>query len=95
MQISEVRNRKEDILRLALNYGVKNIQIFGSVASGEQDSESDIDFLVEMEKGKSLLDRLGFKYELEKLLQKKVDVISVRALKERMRESVLKCAVQL
>ena len=95
MQISELRNRKEDILRLALIYGVKNIRIFGSVARGEQNNDSDIDVLVEMDKNKSLLDRLGFKYELEKLLQNKVDVISVRAIKDRIKENVLKEAIPL
>ncbi|MFA5806520.1 MAG: nucleotidyltransferase domain-containing protein [Melioribacteraceae bacterium] len=72
MQIAELRNRKEDILKLAFSYGVKDIRIFGSVARGEQDDNSDVDILVEMDKNKSLFDRLGFKYELEKLLQKKL-----------------------
>ena len=95
MQIAELRNRKEDILKLAFSYGVKDIRIFGSVARGEQDDNSDVDILVEMDKNKSLFDRLGFKYELEKLLQKKVDVISVRAIRGRLKENILKESLPL
>ena len=95
MHIAELRNRKEDILKLAFSYGVKDIRIFGSVARGEQDDNSDIDLLVEMEKDKSLFDRLGFKHELEQLLQQKVDVISVRAIHGRLKENILKVSLPL
>ncbi len=95
MHIAELRNRKEDILKLAFSYGVKDIRIFGSVARNEQDENSDIDLLVEMEKDKSLFDRLGFKHELEQLLQQKVDVISVRAIHGRLKENILKVSLPL
>lgn len=95
MHIVELRNRKEDILKLAYTFGVKYIRIFGSVARNEQDENSDIDILVEMEKDKSLFDRLGFKHELEQLFQQKVDVISVRAIRGRLKENILKESLPL
>lgn len=95
MQIAELRNRKEDILKLAYIFGVKDIRIFGSVARDEQDENSDIDLLVEMEKDKSLFDRLGFKHELEQLLKQKVDVISVNAIRGRLKENILKGSLPL
>ncbi len=95
MHIAKLRNRKEDILKLAYFFGVKDIRIFGSVARDEQDENSDIDLLVEMEKDKSLFDRLGFKHELEQLLQQKVDVISVRAIRGRLKENILKESLPL
>ena len=49
-------SRREDILRLASKYGARNVRVFGSVARGEADEASDIDFLVDLEQGRSLLD---------------------------------------
>ena len=54
-----VKARREDILRAAAMHGAKNIRVFGSVARGEADAESDVDFLVELEPGRSLLDLGG------------------------------------
>ncbi|KAF0153612.1 MAG: nucleotidyltransferase [Ignavibacteria bacterium] len=95
MHIAELRNKKEDILKLANIFGVKEIRIFGSVARNKQDRGSDIDFLVEMEKNKSLFDRFGFKHELEQLLQQKVDVISIKAIHGRLKENILKESLPL
>src|SRR5260370_7722107 len=50
-----LRTKREDILRIAKNYGAYNVRVFGSVARGEADSESDIDLLVNMESGRTLL----------------------------------------
>ena len=95
MHIGELRNRKEDILKLATIFGVKDIRVFGSVARNEEDRDSDIDLLVEMEKNKSLFDRLGFKHELERMLQQKVDVISIKAIHGRLKENILKESLSL
>ncbi|MBC7317199.1 MAG: nucleotidyltransferase domain-containing protein, partial [Chloroflexi bacterium] len=62
---------------------------------GEADEESDIDFLVEMEAGRSLFDLGGLQYELEQLLGRPVDVVTERGLKARIRERVLKETVPL
>jgi len=71
------------------------VRIFGSVARGEADSESDIDFLVNMEPGRSLLDLCGLLIDLEELLGRKVDVVTEKGLRDRIRERVLKEAVAL
>ncbi len=68
MGIKELKEYKTEILRLAFKCGVKDVEVFGSVARNEYDTNSDIDFLVEMQIGKTLLDRLAFKNELEALL---------------------------
>jgi len=69
-----ISERREEILRIAARYGAYNVRIFGSVARGEADEASDIDFLVDMESGRSLLDLGGLQMELEALLGCRVDV---------------------
>jgi hypothetical protein len=65
------------------------------VARGESDERSDIDFLVDLEPGRSLLDLGGLQRDLEKLLARNVDVVSARGLRDRVRERVLQDAVPL
>lgn len=88
------RNRIE-ILRLAQQYGAMNVRIFGSVARGEADSDSDVDFLVAMEPGRSLLDLGGLLMDLQVLLRRRVDIVTERGLRPRIRDRVLKEAVPL
>jgi uncharacterized protein len=87
--------KREDILRIAAKYGASNVRVFGSVARGEADSESDIDLLVNMEPGRSLLDLCGLLIDLEELLGRKVDVVTEKGLRDRIRNRVLKEAVSL
>ena len=87
--------KREDILRIAAQYGASNVRIFGSVARGEADEKSDIDLLVNMEPGRSLLDLCGLLIDLEELLGCKVDVVTEKGLRDRIRERVLKEAVAL
>jgi predicted nucleotidyltransferase len=71
---------------------------FGSLvppARGQADEQSDVDFLVEMEPGRSLFDLGGLQYELEQLLGCPVDVVTERGLKARIRDRVLREAVPL
>jgi len=69
--------------------------VFGSVARGDADEQSDIDFLVQMEPGRSLLDLGGLQYDLEQLLGCRVDVVTEQGLKARLREEILSEAVTL
>jgi len=88
-----LREKREDILRIAAKYGARQVRVFGSIARGEADVQSDVDFLVELEAGRSLLDLGGLQYELEALLERPVDVVTERGLKARMRERALREAV--
>lgn len=94
-QTELLKEKRGEILCLAKNYGAYNVCVFGSVARGEADEKSDIDLLVDMEPGRSLLDLIGFLMDLESLLGCKVDVVTVKGLRERIRERVLKDAVAL
>ena len=89
------RDKRERILEIAAKHGARNVRVFGSVARGDAKAGSDVDFLVELEKGKSLLDQAGLLIDLEKLLGCHVDVVTDRGLRSRIRERVLKEAVLL
>jgi predicted nucleotidyltransferase len=92
--LDELRRRKRDeILRAAARHGAYNVRVFGSVARGEAGPDSDLDVLVDMEPGRSLLDLGGLLVDLEELLSRKVDVTTEKGLKARIRERVLKEAV--
>lgn len=96
MDIDELLNEKrEEILRIAAKHGARNVRVFGSVARGEADEQSDVDFLVEMEPGRSLLDMGGLLMDLRDLLGREVDVVTERGLKPRIRARVLKGAIPL
>ena len=96
MGISEIiGNKREEILALAASYGASNVRVFGSVAQGTADRDSDVDFLVDMEKGRSLLDLGGLLMDLQELLGRDVDVITPAGLRSRIRASVMGRAVKL
>ena len=87
--------KREDIVRAAARHGASNIRVFGSVARGEADDASDIDFLVEMAPGRSLLDMGGLLMDLRALLDRDVDVVSERGLRREIRDRVLREAIPL
>lgn len=90
-----LRTKREDILSTVRKYGASNVRVFGSVARGEADAESDIDLLVDMEPGRSLFDLGGLLMDLQDLLGREVDVVTEKGLDERIREHILKEAVPL
>ncbi|MCC5912490.1 MAG: nucleotidyltransferase family protein [Clostridiaceae bacterium] len=83
-----IYQKRKDILTVANKYGVIKIQLFGSVAREEETSDSDIDFLVKFEEGRTLFDLIALKNELEDLLKVKVDVVTEEALHWNIREQV-------
>lgn len=96
MGINELlKEKREEILRIAAKHGARNIRVFGSVARGEGDEKSDIDFLVEMEAGRSLLDMGGLLMDLRQLLGREVDIVTEQGLKKRIRDRVLRQAVAI
>ncbi len=92
---SVLRLKRTQILQLAAQNGVKRLRVFGSVARGTDDEQSDIDFLVELAPNRSLLDLGNFLYEVRALLGKEVDVVTEKGLQHRIRDRVLAEAVDL
>jgi len=90
-----LRTKRDDILRIAARHGAKNLRLFGSVARGEADAQSDVDVLVDLEPGRSLLDLGGLLMDLQALLGRKVDVATVQGLRPHIRERALREAVPL
>jgi len=84
-----IQQKREEILQVAAKYGAYNVRLFGSVVRGEADEASDIDILVDMEPGRSLLDLGGLLMELQTLLRCRVDVVTERGLRSRLRDRVL------
>jgi hypothetical protein len=90
-----LKEKRTAILDIASRHGARNVRIFGSVARGDFDEKSDLDFIVEMEPGKSLFDHASLLFDLEKLLGCKVDVVSEKGIKPRIRDRVLREAQPL
>jgi len=90
-----LKAKRDEILQVCAKYGARNVRVFGSVARGEADEQSDIDLLVEFEPNRSLLNHAGLWVELQELLGIKVDVVSAHGLKPRIRERVLQEAIPL
>jgi predicted nucleotidyltransferase len=95
MRIEELRAQRNEILRLAAIHGAHNVRVFGSVARGEADTSSDVDFLVDMSSGRSLLDLGALLQDLQSLLKMPVDIVTERGLKARIKDRVLREAVPL
>lgn len=90
MSLNEkIEQKREEILDLAAQYGAYNVRLFGSVARGEADQASDVDILVDLEPGRSLLDLGGLLMDLQELLQCQVDIVTERGLRPRIRDRVL------
>jgi len=96
MGIEEIIGDKRDaVLALAARHGASNVRIFGSVAEGRADDASDVDFLVDLEPGRSLLDLGGLLMDLQDLLGRKVDVLTEPALHWYIRRKVVREAKPL
>ena len=96
MRFDELLNAKRpEILRAAKDHGAGNVRVFGSVARGHASADSDVDLLVDLEPGRSLLDHAALVLELEALLGRRVDVAVARGLRSRIRDRVLKEAIPL
>jgi predicted nucleotidyltransferase len=92
---NRIADKRKEILVLAARYGAFNVRIFGSAARGQAGTESDIDFLVDLEPDRSLFDLGGFLMDLEDLLGTKVDILTEKGLHWYIRDRVLAEAVQL
>jgi uncharacterized protein len=86
---------REEILQIAAKHGASNVRVFGSVARGEARTDSDVDFLVEIEPKRSLFDYIALMQDLTELLGRKVDLAEAQSLHDLIREKVLREAVIL
>jgi uncharacterized protein len=91
----QLRARRVELLALAERRGAKDVRVFGSVARGQDVAGSDIDFLVRMEQGRSLVDLVGLQHDLADTLGCAVDVVSERGLNPYLREQILRDALPL
>ncbi len=89
------RENRADILRLAETHGARNVRVFGSVATGENRPDSDVDFLVDLDSDRGLLDLGGLLTDLQNLLGTKVDVVESGCVHPYIRNRVLAEAVPL
>ncbi len=95
MRFDEFQNKREIILQIARRHGATNVRVFGSVSRGEARPDSDVDFLVDLEQGRSLFDLGGLLMDLQKFLGCPVDVVTEKGLRPRIRERVLREAMPL
>ncbi len=95
MTIEDIRRLRPQIHEIAMRHGAGSLRIFGSVANGTADERSDVDFLVDLQPGRSLIDLGGLAVDLESLLGVRVDVATPAGLKPRIRARVLEEAVPL
>lgn len=90
MTITDLRARREEILRVIRQHGGKDdVLVFGSVARGEAGPQSDLDLIVDLDAGRSLFDRVRMMQELEDLLGVKVETVSPRAIHALLRDGIL------
>jgi hypothetical protein len=96
MAVNElIRANRKEILRIAKSHGARNVRIFGSVAHQQAKPESDLDLLMQLEPGYSLLDLIAIKQDLEDMLGCSVDVVTEASLGPYIREQVLHDATNL
>lgn len=85
----DLQEKRNDILMIAARHGARNVRLFGSAARGEDRPDSDLDLLVDMESGRSLLDLVGLAQDLEDLLLRKVDVLTDASIHPALRPRIL------
>lgn len=90
-----IEKHRETIKKLAADWGVVRVRLFGSLARGEGGPQSDIDLLVDLEEGRSALALGGLLMDLQERLGRRVDVVTPAALHPRIRDKVLEQAVGL
>ena len=95
MNLQELLVKKQDILHIAKQHGAYNVRVFGSVARGEANDQSDLDFLVDIGDDFSPWFPVRLIRDLEQLLNQKVDVVTENGLKARIKQKVIDEAISL
>lgn len=84
-----IKSRRADILRIAEKHGAHNVRVFGSTARGQETADSDVDFLVDFDADRGLMDHASLLVELEDLLHRRVDVAPASRLRRACRDRIL------
>jgi hypothetical protein len=87
-----LRRGRERLLQAAERHGVRNVRVFGSVARGDETDRSDLDLLVDLDAGRTLIDLIGFRQEAEDILGVRVDAAAPRFMKQRVRARAMRDA---
>jgi predicted nucleotidyltransferase len=95
MSNSLLQKYRAEILDLATRHGAGNVRVFGSLSQGEGREDSDLDLLVTLGEGRSLLDLVGLKQDIEDLIHRPVDIVTERALSPYLRDQILSEAIRL
>jgi predicted nucleotidyltransferase len=95
MSLETLRRVRREILALASRHGARNVRVFGSIARGDNGAGSDVDFLVDVEAGRTLLDVIALEQDLEELLGQRVDVLTDGGLSPYLRQQILAEAAAL
>jgi hypothetical protein len=90
-----LEKQREAILRIAAKYGARNVRVFGSSADGSATEGSDVDLLVDLEPGRSLLDQVGLQQELQELLGRSVDIVVEGGISPYLEDRIFAEAVPL
>jgi predicted nucleotidyltransferase len=90
-----LKNKRAELLALSAKHGANNIRLFGSVVRGDDRDGSDVDFLVDMQKSSNLFDLIGLQQDLEKAIDRKVNVLTPNGINRYLKERILGEAVPL
>lgn len=90
-----LKDKRDEVLRIVTRHGAGKVRVFGSVVRGDAGPDSDVDILIDLDRGRSLLDIVAIKQDLEDLLGCRVDVVTEAAISPYIRDRVLEEAVSL
>lgn len=90
--MASLRPKIEEVAR---RYGASNLRLFGSAARGEDGPQSDIDLLVKIESGRTLLDLVGLEQDLTDLIGRKVDIVVEGGINRHLEPQILSEAVAI
>jgi hypothetical protein len=94
-QANKLRRQRRRLLDAAARHGVSHLRAFGSLARGQTRADSDVDLLVDLKPGRTLLDLAAFRREATEILDLPIDVATADMLKDRIRDKVLNEALPL
>jgi predicted nucleotidyltransferase len=92
MEITDIKNRITPILK---SHGVKSAAVFGSVARGTSNAESDVDVVIEIPRPYGLFEFVEIKNRIEDVLGKKVDLVEYNSIKPRIKDNIIKDQVKI